>query len=143
MKKFLIVLLSFSLLFSCKDKKDADKDKTENREKDDYQKKDDDKNSDEKTADFKTDENKTDENENDDTNFSTKKEWPQSERDAFVTSCVREAVKGGNSRSLAQRYCDCMLVKVEGAYPDINEAARLTDKDLEDILSKYRDGCLK
>jgi hypothetical protein len=139
MKKLFIAVLALGLLISCKDKKNGDDKKTENREKDDYQKKDDDKN-----ADFKNDDNgKADVDDNGNTNFGTKKGWPQSERDAFVSSCIREAEKGGTSRSVAQRYCDCMLIKIEGLYPDINDAAKLSELDIENILSKYRDACLQ
>ncbi len=149
MKKLFIALMAIAILVSCKDKKNSGDKKTENRETDDYQKKDVDKKDEDKTADFKNEDNddngKMDDLEkNDDkTSFSGAKEWPQSERTSFVTSCIREAVNGGTSRPIAQKYCDCMLIKVEGLYPDINEAANLNDQQLENIITRFRDECLK
>lgn len=69
--------------------------------------------------------------------------WPQSERDAFISSCVSNAMKKGQSRSVSQSYCDCMLNKMESLYPDINEAANLSDEEVDRIIARYKDGCLE
>ncbi|HRF17172.1 MAG TPA: hypothetical protein PK977_03355, partial [Chitinophagaceae bacterium] len=68
--------------------------------------------------------------------------WPQSEKDSFISSCVREAMKGGRSREVASSYCQCMMEKMEAEYPDINKAAKLTNDEIEKVMMKYRDGCL-
>lgn len=156
MKKVLIVLLVFGLIVSCKSKEGSKENKTENRAKDDYQSSDDkmDKaDNDNKTeTDYKEKTNANAEELDEDGNSKADiesitgqddSEWPQSERDAFMTNCVREAVKAGRTRSVSQRYCDCMLVKIEGMYPDINDAAKLNNADIKRITDKYAAGCLK
>lgn len=156
MKNVLIVLLVFGLLGSCKSKEDSKENKTENKVKDDYQSGDekmDKADNDEKTeTDYKEKTNanadELDEDGNskadiESINGQDDSEWPQSERDAFMTNCVREAVKAGRTRSVSQRYCDCMLVKIEGMYPDINDAAKLNNADIKRITDKYAPGCLK
>lgn len=80
---------------------------------------------------------------NTNTNISAAAGWPQSERDGFISSCVTNAMKQGRSRAVSQSYCDCMLDKMESLYPDINEAAKLTDAQVDRIIAKYRDGCLE
>lgn len=69
--------------------------------------------------------------------------WPQSEKDDFITSCVRSAMAKGKSRAVSQSYCDCMLNRIESLYPDYNDAARLTENDVNRIIAKYKDGCLE
>lgn len=143
MKKFLIILMAFSLLTACKDKKEADAKKTETKSADDYRSGDNKTGDDNKGKDDKDntgvtdDQNKTDNN----TNFSGGG-WPQSEKDSFISSCVREAMKGGRSREVASSYCQCMMEKMEAEYPDINKAAKLTNDEIEKVMMKYRDGCL-
>jgi len=73
---------------------------------------------------------------NNDNNTNVSRGWPQSEKDAFISNCVTNAMAKGNGRSLAQNYCDCMLNKMETLFPDINDAARLTDEDLESPAMK-------
>ena len=69
--------------------------------------------------------------------------WPQSERETFISNCVKEAMAKGNSRSVAQNYCDCMLNKMESLFPDINDAAKITDEDLESpTMKKMISDCL-
>ncbi|MEO5946538.1 MAG: hypothetical protein ABIP79_06945 [Chitinophagaceae bacterium] len=156
MKKTIIVLMIFGLLVSCKSKGDSKETKKENTTKDDYQGMDDktDKtdNAEKTETDYKEKDNgnkdELDEDGNnkadvESINGQDDSEWPQSERDAFVTNCVREAVKAGQTRSISQRYCDCMLDKIEGLYPDIKEAAKLNDADIDRLTTKYAPGCLK
>jgi hypothetical protein len=69
--------------------------------------------------------------------------WPQVERRAFITSCEKKAIAGGRDKYTAQSYCACMLEKMEGDYPDINDASRLTERQVEAIVNKYKDGCLE
>lgn len=121
MKKLLMILMAFSLLTACKDKKEADAKKTETKSADDY----------------RSGDNKTD-----NTNNFSGSGWPQSEKDSFISSCVREAMKGGRSREVASSYCQCMMEKMEAEYPDINKAAKLTNDEIEKVMMKYRDGCL-
>lgn len=154
MKKVLIVLMAFGLLVSCKSKGDSKEIKTENKTKDDYQSGDDKMDKSDKTdADFKEKNNNNQDEKDEDGNSKADVEsitgqdnsdgWPQSERDGFMTNCVREAVKAGRSQSVSQNYCDCMLGKIEGMYPDINQAAKLNDADIKRITDKFAAGCLK
>lgn len=69
--------------------------------------------------------------------------WPQSERDGFISSCVTNAMKKGQSRSVSQSYCDCMLNKMEALYPNINDAALLSEAEVDRIIARYKDGCLE
>lgn len=73
----------------------------------------------------------------------TTSNWPQSEKDDFISSCVRSAMAKGKSRAVSQSYCDCMLNRIENLYPDYNDAARLTEADVNRIITKYKDGCLE
>lgn len=69
--------------------------------------------------------------------------WPDVERDDFVKNCVKNAMAGGRSRSVAQSYCDCMLNKMESLYPDIQDAGKLTDEDLKTpAMKKMIKDCL-
>ncbi len=147
MKKLLIILLAFGFLLSCKSKENSEDNKTENRAKDDSK--------DKKDFDTKQKGNLNATDLDEDGNSKADVEsitgqddsedfgWPQSERDAFVTSCVREATKAGRTRSVSQRYCDCMLGKIEGLYPDIKVAAKLTNQDVNDLTDKFAKGCLR
>jgi hypothetical protein len=147
MKKILIVLMAFSVLAACKDKKESPEKKTETKSTDDYRSGDDKtgntgkgdaENKDNDNTGLSGDDNKTKDN----TSLSGTG-WPQNEKDSFISSCVREAMKGGRSREVASSYCQCMMEKMEAQYPDINEAARLTDEEIERVMMKYRDGCLE
>lgn len=81
---------------------------------------------------------------NSDNNTNVAGGWPQSERDGFITNCVREAMAKGNSRTVAQNYCDCMLNKMESLFPDINDAAKLTEEDINSpAMKKMVDDCLR
>lgn len=57
--------------------------------------------------------------------------WSRKDELDFVNSCVREAKKGGMEDLDAQSYCDCMQYKIEKLYPNINDASRLTERDLQ------------
>ncbi len=57
--------------------------------------------------------------------------WSRKDELDFVNSCVREAKKGGMEELDAQSYCDCMQYKIEKLYPNINDASRLTERDLQ------------
>ena len=149
MKKLLLFLLALTLLTACKNNKGGAEKKTETKSVDDYRSGEE-KTKDEKT---KTEENMEPQNNGDDLTTGEKNDngdktntgaggWPESEKSGFITSCVREAMKNGNSRSVATSYCQCMLEKLEATYPDINEAATLSDKELERVMMKYKDGCL-
>jgi hypothetical protein len=36
-----------------------------------------------------------------------------------------------------------MLDKMESLYPDINDAGRLSEKEVDRVIAKYRDICLE
>lgn len=61
---------------------------------------------------------------------STSSGWSRKDQLDFVNSCVREAKRGGMEDLDAQSYCDCMQYKIEKLYPDINDANKLTEADL-------------
>jgi type III secretory pathway component EscV len=128
MQKLLVLLLAAGLITaSCNNKKAENKDDKDKTEKDGTK-----------------DETKDKDKENKDTEKTTTTTgWPQKDRDDFMSSCVREAVKNNNDEPLSQRYCQCMLEKMEAKYPDVNRAAQLTDQEIADVMMEYRDGCLK
>lgn len=68
--------------------------------------------------------------------------WPEKDRNDFLTSCVDEAVKNVNDKTVATNYCSCMLSKLEAEYPDVTRAAALTTDEVTAVMQKYRDGCL-
>ncbi len=68
--------------------------------------------------------------------------WPESEKNSFLSNCEAKAVSGGTSRAVAQSYCQCMLDKLEAVYPDMNDAAKLTEADMDRFVTRYRNGCL-
>lgn len=135
MKKIMIFLLAFGLLSACKSKENSKDDKTENISKDKIDK---------KTDDVDEDGNKKSDiesiNGQDDNEKITS--WPEVERKGFVSSCVRQAVNGGMDRSKATTYCECMLEKMETKYPDIQDAAKLTENDISELMTKDAAGCL-
>jgi len=146
MKKFIVLLLSVGFLVACKNDKNTKNDL--NRSKDDYLSSDKSKKNDDKeknTSDYSED----DKTNTGDDNKSVVKDnfeaegWPQVERDSFISSCVKNAMKQGRSRAVSESYCDCMLNKMESLYPNINDAGRLTEKELDMVIGKYRDKCLE
>jgi hypothetical protein len=148
MKKILIVLMALSLVIACKNDKNAGSKKTETPAADDYRSGTD--NKDKKTTEEVKEKDNSggdelieEKRDNDDNNMKSAGGWPESEKTSFITSCVREAMKNGNSRQVSTSYCQCMLEKLEAKYPDINEAAQLSEIELEQVMTRYKDGCLK
>ena len=90
-----------------------------------------------------TDNNNSNEDVDDDKSNYAVRGWPQVERDGFMTNCEKNAIKAGQSRLVAQSYCECMLDKMETLYPDINDAAKLTESQLDRVITKYRAKCLE
>jgi len=83
------------------------------------------------------------ENKNPNNNASTTSGgWPISEARAYVTSCTSEALKTGMEKYTAQAYCECMQVKMEQRFPDINEAGRLSESEILAISKQLAPGCL-
>lgn len=54
--------------------------------------------------------------------------WTSELRETFLSSCREEAEKNVTDKSVSKYYCECMLYKVEKAYPDPAEAAKLTEE---------------
>lgn len=52
-------------------------------------------------------------------------QWGSKDRSDFMTNCV-DAAKASLGESKAQSYCECMLYKVEKAYPIAADAGKLT-----------------
>jgi hypothetical protein len=78
----------------------------------------------------------------DNTNNTVASNWPQSEKDSFISNCVTNAMAKGRSRPASQNYCECMLNKMETLFPDINDAAKLTDEDIKSPeMKKLIDDC--
>jgi hypothetical protein len=121
MRKLLIFFMAVSLLAACDSKKDGKvrEKSSDSREKDDYRNDDDDKTS---------KDDRTEENNNE--NTTKQNNWPASEVNAFTSNCVTEA-SGGMERAKAVSYCNCMLEKMQELYPDVKDAARVTDADME------------
>lgn len=59
-----------------------------------------------------------------------KKGWPSAERSAFIIECIKSA-KVGMSEDSARSYCYCMQFKIEVKYPTVEEAAKITEQDME------------
>jgi hypothetical protein len=59
-----------------------------------------------------------------------KKGWPSIERYSFISECIKEA-KSGLSEDSARFYCYCMQEKVETNYPTIEQAAKITEADMQ------------
>ncbi len=59
-----------------------------------------------------------------------KKGWPSVERYAFISECIKTAQENMSEDS-ARFYCYCMQEKIEIKYPTIDEAAKITEADME------------
>ncbi len=59
-----------------------------------------------------------------------RKGWPSIERYSFISECIREA-KAGYSEDTARFYCYCMQERVETKYPGIEEAAKISEADMQ------------
>jgi hypothetical protein len=129
MKKLLILFLAFGLLTACNNNK-TKADKTDNGKTE----KENTDNKDAKTTDNKESDNK----ETTDNNTSG---WPQKDRDDFIGSCVDKAYESSGDRALSENYCECMLGKIEQKYPNIEDAKKLTDTDINALLTEYAEGC--
>jgi hypothetical protein len=69
--------------------------------------------------------------------------WPEVEKTSFTKNCVTNAMAGGQTKLVAEGYCDCMLSKMQQLYPDINDAGKLTEAQINRIAAKYAAGCLE
>ncbi|MBP8244223.1 MAG: hypothetical protein KAX45_06775 [Chitinophagaceae bacterium] len=144
MKKLLILFFATSLFVACNNDKKDDRRSSRDRdkEKDDYRSRDDEEKDDSRNTDYKDDEKGTrDKDEDRGDTRKTSDGWPQSSKDEFVNSCVREAVKNGNTRSYSERYCECMVDKMESLYPDVEEVAKLTEEEVGEIVERYKAKC--
>lgn len=52
-------------------------------------------------------------------------EWDDATREVFMTNCVTNA-ETGMGTEMAQEYCSCVLVKVEKAFPNPEDATQMT-----------------
>lgn len=140
MKQLLLAVFTTGLLFACKDSK-SDKEKI-NREKDDYSKSGKTESTTEKAGNETG--SKSSQTGSDESSASSSKtaSWPQSERDGFLSSCEKSALKSTTDKSLAESYCQCMMEKMEKAYPDINDAVKLTRAEVEKFTNDNREDCL-
>lgn len=123
MKKLLILFLATGIFISCDNNKGMNNnDRNNDREKDDYR--------DRSNKEEKLDRNsgKYDDVVDDDeegNHIPDVTNWTSSEVREFVTSCVREAVKGGMQRTKAEDYCECMQKKLEYKYPDTKDVVNI------------------
>ncbi len=70
--------------------------------------------------------------------------WSTEEREIFLTNCIGSAQKGGITGDKAKDYCECMLYKVEKAFPNPLDAAQLTPEKLATPeWKKILQGCLE
>ncbi|HRG81662.1 MAG TPA: hypothetical protein PLO99_04050 [Chitinophagaceae bacterium] len=145
MKKLLILFFATSLFVACNNDKKDDRRSTRDREKekDDYRSRDDEEKDDSRNTDYKDDERSTRDKDEDRDTRKSASGWPQSSKDEFVNSCVREAVKNGQTRSISERYCECMVEKMEALYPDVSEVETLTEDDINSVVNRYKDKCLE
>lgn len=70
--------------------------------------------------------------------------WGTEEREAFISSCIESAIKGGISEEKSKNYCECMIFKIEKKYPNSADAAgNLTPEKLNSPeWKKIIQGCL-
>lgn len=67
--------------------------------------------------------------------------WPESEREAFMTQCVKSAMKKNVSRQTATRYCSCMMENLERVRPDVNELSNMSQQDMERLTAPFTKKC--
>ncbi len=149
MKKLMILLLAAGLFTSCNSKSKTD---TSSREKDDYNTRANDTAKTTAPADntkvndntaVATDNKPTDPPANNN-EYTASASWPASERASFISNCVSTAITGKMDEGLAKRYCNCMQVKMEVMYPNIIDAAALTDADMATpSMQRIIKDCLK
>jgi len=77
--------------------------------------------------------------------FSCKtKGWPAADKKEFLTTCTAAAVRGGMENAKANSYCDCMQKKLEAKYPDVKQASKVTEQEMQsDAWIKEVKDCLK
>ena len=128
MRKLLILFLAAGIFVACNNDKKDDRrsSRDRDRESDDYRSKDreDDRRNTDYNDDRKDDRDDSYNKDNDDRKSSSGG-WSSAEVDAFVSECVPAAEKNGLSRAQATEYCECMQVKIEKMYPDVNDAATI------------------
>ena len=59
-----------------------------------------------------------------------KKGWPSAERYTFISECITSA-KEAMSVDSARFYCYCMQEKIEAKYPTTDEAAKISEADIQ------------
>lgn len=65
---------------------------------------------------------------------ATADNWPQSEKDAFMTNCIAGASeKVGEER--AKDYCDCALHNILVKFPDYSTAGNITADDMAEAAA--------
>ena len=125
MKKLLVLLLTFGFFVTaCNNNKNSKNQNLNNRDKDDYGKNENRNNNDEKKNDGNTG------NTGNDNNNSMAGSWSSTDINAFVSTCVSNAVQGGMSQELSQKYCSCMQQKFEQMYPDSKDAGNITEEQM-------------
>ena len=60
--------------------------------------------------------------------------WSSNEKEAFINSCIKNAENAGASSSYAEDYCDCSLIKVMDAYPDVNDVNKASIEELNNLV---------
>jgi len=139
----MILFLAAGLFTACNNNKGKSaSNNSTNREQDDYNTRD---NTDSKKPDDNTSTTNGNSTNNDRPADNTSSgKWPASEVAAFITNCVSSAQGGKMDGALAQRYCDCMQLKIEQLYPDIRDAAKLTSEDMQSpSMLRLVEDCLK
>lgn len=127
MKKLLMILMAFSLLTACKDKKEADAKKTETKSTDDYRSGDN-LNSKEKEKKDKPE------------NSINSSLWDIEDENKFITDCEITASENvGLSR--AKEYCRCMLGKIKEMYSSYEIAEEKLNTISKEDLSKLASDC--
>lgn len=56
--------------------------------------------------------------------------WTSKDRSDFLTECIK-AARAGMSTDSARYYCHCMLEKIEVKYPSTEDAAKISEEDLQ------------
>jgi hypothetical protein len=137
MRQLLILMLSLTLVAACNNDKGKNRrdDRRSEREQDDYRSRDEEKDRDTRDADYSDRDTDTDMD-------SGGSGWSSSEKDVFVSNCVREATKSGSlSETQGTNYCECMQRKLEILYPNAAEVGNI-DMESERMKQMVAD-CIK
>ena len=62
--------------------------------------------------------------------------WPETERNQFLSSCVKAGMQQGNSESIANLYCDCAISKLEKKFSNANDITM-------EVMFKIQEDCKK